>query len=215
MSYFMEECLDISLRAVLPVMQNRILANSSYFGIKTLKSPTDAWIYQEIIYDYKPDAIIEIGNFHGGSALMLAHLCDAIGHGKVIGLDICHDHVPQMVYDHSRITLIEGDACDEINNVKNLISPSDRLVIIEDSSHTYENTLNVMRAYSSLLKAGDWLIVEDSICHHGLDLGPKPGPYEAIETFLSETSDFDCERNRENFIITWNPKGYLRCNRKS
>ena len=55
-----------------------------------------------------------------------------------------------------------------------------------------------------------YLIVEDGICHHGLDEGPAPGPYEAVETFLSEQDAFVLDRSRENFLITWNPKGFLK-----
>ena len=67
-----------------------------------------------------------------------------------------------------------------------MISLEERVLIIEDSSHTYENTLNVLRLYSDFIKPGDYFIVEDSICHHGLSIGPIPGPYEAVEDFIKE-----------------------------
>ena len=73
------------------------------------------------------------------------------------------------------------------DKVKGMIGPNDNVLIIEDSSHTYENTLNVLQSNSSLVKPGGYFIVEDSICHHGLEVGPKPGPYEAIQEFLAET----------------------------
>ena len=38
---------------------------------------------------------------------------------------------------------------------------------------------------------------------------PRPGPYEAIEAFTAENDDFVIDRDRERFLITWNPKGYL------
>lgn len=47
----MEDRLDLSLRHVLQIMQDRIMSQSSYFGVKTLKSPIDFWIYQEIIFE--------------------------------------------------------------------------------------------------------------------------------------------------------------------
>ncbi|WP_205127274.1 MULTISPECIES: CmcI family methyltransferase [unclassified Okeania] len=68
----------------------------------------------------------------------------------------------------------------------------------------------MLRTYSTLIKTGDYFIVEDGICHHGLPVGPKSGPYEAIEAFVNENSDFEIDRGRESFLITWNPKGYLR-----
>jgi cephalosporin hydroxylase len=83
-------------------------------------------------------------------------------------------------------------------------------MVIEDSSHTYDHTLNVLRTYAPLVQIGDYFIVEDGICHHGLEVGPHPGPMEAIETFIAENSHFEIDRQREAFVITWNPKGYLR-----
>lgn len=210
MSYFMEESLEVPLGKILPVVQEGIMDRSSYFGVKTLKNPADAWTYQEIIFETRPDVIVEIGNKHGGATLMLAHLCDLIGKGKVIGLDITHASVPPVVKDHPRITLIEGDACDNLEAVTKLIADSDSVLIIEDSSHTYENTLNVLHTYSPFVKPGGYFIVEDSVCHHGLTEGPKPGPYEAIDTFVAENHDFEIDRSREKFVITWNPKGYLK-----
>jgi cephalosporin hydroxylase len=206
----MEDKLDMPLGQVLAIIQEGIMKNTTYFGIKTLKNPMDAWIYQEIIFVEKPDVVVEVGNAHGGSALLLAHLCDVIGKGRIIGVDISHKNVPQFVKDHPRITFIEGDACQCFEQVEQLIAKEDRVLVIEDSSHTYENTLNVLRFYSSLIKIGDYLIVEDSICHHGIDGGPQPGPYEAIEDFVKENNDFEIDRSRERFLITWNPKGFLK-----
>ena len=83
-------------------------------------------------------------------------------------------------------------------------------MIIEDSSHTYENTLNVLKTYNPLVTPKSYFIVEDSICHHGLDDGPNPGPYEAVETFMNESCNFEIDRTKESFFITWNPKGFLK-----
>ncbi len=215
MTEYMEENLDMPLRKALAIMQDRIMHQTTYFGVKALKNPLDHWVYQELIYENQPDIIIEIGNANGGSTLSLAHFCDLLGRGKVIGLDISHQGIPDLVKNHCRITLIEGDACQCFTEVEKLVSSNDRVLIIEDSAHTYENTLNILRTYSVLLKAGDYFIVEDSICHHGLSVGPSPGPYEAIEAFLKENGDFAIDRNRESFLITWNPKGYLRRTRLS
>lgn len=209
-SSHMEDRLDSPLREVLPVMQHSIMTGTSYFGIPTLKSPIDAWIYQEILFETRPDVIVEIGNFHGGSLLALAHLCDAIGHGRVIGVDLSHHLLPPLVRSHSRITLIDGDACESFEQVEPLIDAGDRVLVIEDSAHTFDNTLQVLRRYAPLVKPGGYFIVEDGICHHGLDVGPNPGPYEAIDSFLQENADFESDRSRERFLITWNPKGYLK-----
>jgi cephalosporin hydroxylase len=208
--YYMEEQLDMPLRQVLSIMQDRVMNETSYFGVKALRSPIDSWIYQELIVAAKPDVIVEIGNELGGGLLILAHLCDLLGHGRVIGVDLEHDRVPDAVRNHARITLIDGDACDSFSKVRKLVGVGERVLVIEDSAHTYENTLDVLRLYSNLISPGDYFIVEDSICHHGLTVGPSPGPYEAIEDFIKENAEFEIDRSRESFLITWNPKGYIR-----
>ncbi|MCP4110518.1 MAG: hypothetical protein GY749_34180 [Desulfobacteraceae bacterium] len=206
----MEEHLEMPLKKVLELMQNRVMNETSYFGIKTLKSPIDFWVYQEIIFQTQPDFIIEIGNYCGGSTLALAHICDNLGKGKVIGVDVSHKTVPENVIKHPRIILIQGDACESFEKVTDIVGSNHNVMIIEDSLHTFDNTLAVLRTYSALVKPGNYFIVEDSICHHGLEVGPNPGPYEAVETFLKENKEFESERTRESFFVTWNPKGYLR-----
>lgn len=205
---YLEQNLNTPVKLMLELLQKELF-NSTYFGIPVLKSPIDFWIYMEIIHQIQPDLIIEIGNYHGGSTLALAHILDAIGKGRVVGVDISHDVIAQEVRAHSRITLITGDACEVFSQVKTLVKEHEIVLIIEDSAHTYQNTLNVLRAYSPLVSKGSYFIVEDSNCHHGIEIGPTPGPYEAIERFISENKDFSIDRTKERFIITSNPKGYL------
>jgi cephalosporin hydroxylase len=205
---FMEECLDWPLARVLPILQRRITEGSTYHGIPTLKNPSDFWIYQEILWDTRPEVIIEIGNFFGGSALALAH-CDALGKGRIIGVDTTHENVDPRVKAHPRIRFVTGDACEMYPEVERMLEGKN-VMVIEDSRHTYENTLNVLEAYSPLVAVRNYFIVEDSICHHGLDIGPKPGPYEAVETFITMNKNFVVDRTREGYCITWNPKGFLK-----
>jgi cephalosporin hydroxylase len=202
--------LDIPLKEALPIIQNRIMSETTYFGVRTFKNPLDAWIYQEIIFEVKPDIIIELGNSNGGSTLLLAHLCDLMGNGRVIGIDLSHEIVPESVKKHPRIIFIVGDACNNFNAVKRYIHKDEKVLVIEDSSHTFENTLNILKLYSTLVTKGSYIIIEDSICHHSLELGPNPGPYEAIEEFIKGNNEFIMDRNKEAFLITCNPKGYLR-----
>lgn len=198
------------LGELLPVVQRRIMEQTTYFGVPALQNPLDFWIYQEIVHETRPDAIVEIGTRFGGTALALAHLCDAAQRGRVISVDLSHEDVPDIVRDHPRITLIEGNALDCFDAVSSRLDTAESCFVIEDSSHTYENTLEVLRRYSFLVRAGGYFVVEDGICRHGLQLGPSPGPYEAVETFVAENRDFEIDRSREGFIVTWNPKGYLK-----
>jgi cephalosporin hydroxylase len=206
----LEDSLELTLRELIPLMQHRIMNESRYFGIPTWKNPTDFWIYQEMLCELKPDVIVEIGNHYGGSTLALAHLCESLGCGRVIGVDLCHAAIAPPIRTHPRITLVEGEACASFERVAAMIRPKEHVLIIEDSSHTFENTLQILKTYAPLIKSGGYFIVEDGICHHGLDGGPFPGPYEAVEGFVSHNPYFVIDRSREAFLITWNPKGYLR-----
>jgi len=211
MSQYLETSTSMPLCEALEIMQKRIVdGRTTYFGIPTLKNPLDFWVYQEMLTARPPDVIIEIGNKYGGSALALAHLLDLIGKGRIIAIDIDHAELSPKAKAHPRIEFIEGDACALVDNVKRQIPEGADVLVIEDSSHTYQNTLDVLRAYSGLTQQGAYFIVEDSICHHGLNVGPDPGPFEAIEDFVAENPDFEIDRSKESFLITWNPKGFLR-----
>ncbi|VVM05790.1 CmcI family methyltransferase [Methylacidimicrobium tartarophylax] len=206
----MEERLEEPLQRVLERMQARILIGTTYFGIKTFKCPLDFWVYQELLYECQPEVVVEIGNFHGGSALALAHILDALGKGRIIAIDINQRKIDPRAKRHPRISWMQGDAKLLAGKVASQISESERVLIIEDSEHTYDNTLGVLRAYAGLVSPGSYLIVEDTNCHHGVADGPSPGPYEAVADFLAEDDRFEADRIRENFGITWNPRGYLR-----
>jgi cephalosporin hydroxylase len=206
----MEDCLGLSLKEALGIMQTRILNRTTYFGVKALKCPIDFWIYQEILFETRPDFVVEIGNHCGGSTLALAHLCDCLGKGQVVAVDITHEAVPDIVRHHPRVHLITGDACQSFPEVRSLIPPGAGVMVIEDSAHTFENTLGVLSTYSELIRPGGYFVVEDGIINHGLDVELSPGPYEAIGAFVEKNPDFEIDRERESFLITWNPKGYLR-----
>jgi len=206
----MEEALSKTLDEILEVIQARVVTDSTYFGIPCQRSPLDFWIYQEIIFALKPDVIVEIGSYCGGSALSLAHLCDHLGKGRIIAVDIDHSRLNQTAKDHPRISFITGDACEVFDEVVAKCGGATAVMVIEDSSHEYQSTLNILKKYSQLVTVGSYLIVEDSICHHGLNTGPNPGPYEAILDFIDNHQNFYIDRKKEAFLVTWNPKGYLK-----
>ena len=206
---YLEHSLELPLKKVIQDIQDRIVHKTSYFGVKTFKNPMDFWVYQEIIFDQKPDVIIEIGNKWGGSSLAMAHYLDILGHGRIIGVDINHSLLHEKAKQHPRITYIENDAVLAFEEVDKLINEDEVVFIIEDSAHTYDNTIKVLELYSKYIKKDGYFVIEDSICHHGLDIGPSPGPYEAIEAFIKSRDDFVIDREKESFLITWNPKGFL------
>lgn len=185
-----------------------------YMGIETMKFPTDMWVMQEIIYENKPDVLIETGTWKGGSALYYAHVMDAVGHGRVVTID--NDKKEELPV-HNRIHYLNGNCLsDEIlSSVKDLIGNGTVMVNL-DSSHDKDHVLKEMELYGSFVTEGKYMVVEDGILGHPIKMKDKagkdmfPGPYEAINEFLLVHSRFECDRDREKFQIIANIKGYLR-----
>lgn len=184
---------------------------TTWLGRQAIKNPFDAWVYQEIINTTKPTIIIEIGNFAGGSTLFLASIFDALGRGKIIGVDKDHSRVLDL--NHKRILWITGDATTSeiFDKIQKEISTQDKVMIIEDSSHEFKPTLKILELYSKLVSKDCYLIVEDGICREKYIIdGPKPGPYEATHEFLKNHPEFIVDKKMEKFFLTYNPDGFLK-----
>lgn len=181
-------------------------------GVRALKNPLDAWVYQEIIHDVKPDVIVEIGSYEGGSTLFFANMLDLLGHGTVISIDI--DRSKYRV-NHERIVAITGDssAPDTIARVIELCRGR-AVLVVHDGNHNKEQVLRDLQAYSKLVSVGSYFIVEDGIVDlfdPGDGIGQqKEGPLLAVEEFLRGNSNFVADLERERYILTYNPRGFLR-----
>jgi cephalosporin hydroxylase len=186
-------------------------STTTWFGVKALKCSTDAWIYQELLYRTQPDVIIECGVRHGGGALYLAHLCDLIGKGEILGVDITLRLVHEKVRAHPRITLFEGSSTEPniVEEVRKRCEGKKTMVIL-DSDHSETHVANELRAYAPMVSKGCYLIVEDGIVN-GHPAHPKhgPGPYEATQSFLKQNDGWKVDKECERLLLTFNPSGYL------
>ena len=184
-------------------------ADARWMGVPLSKIPFDLWAYQEILYETRPELIVETGTFQGGSALYLAHLCDLLGHGRVLTIDIRdREGRPQ----HERVTYLTGSsvAPDVLEQVRHATAGR-RTMVILDSDHSEEHVLAELRAYAPLVSPGCYLIVEDTnVGGHPVHPDHGPGPTEALERFLKDTDDFEVDRGRETFLVSFNPGGYLK-----
>jgi cephalosporin hydroxylase len=214
--------LGVPLIAWINYHQREMIGHQQchWLGHRALKNPMDAWIYQEILYEVKPDIIIELGNKNGGSTLFLAGICELMGHGRVLAVDIDHS---QFTASHPRIELLTGDCGTEavVDAVKRKCTEQ-KVLVIHDADHTKEAVLRDLRNFSPLVGLGSYFIVEDSILGikgfgEGYDKGvgafliPKVDtPLQAIEQFLKENHDFVVDESRERYILTYNYRGYLR-----
>lgn len=188
----------------------KTFVDTFWLGIPILKCPLDMWIYQEILYEQKPDLIIETGTAGGGSALYFASLFDMLGNGEIVTVDIeANDKRPQ----HKRIKYILGSssAPEIFSQVQALARGKKKVMVILDSDHSQKHVLDELRLYHSLVTKGSYLIVEDSnVYGHPVFIEHGPGPMEAMNVFLKENNQFEVDRSREKFYMTFNPSGYLR-----
>ena len=182
---------------------------ATWLGAQALKNPLDLWVYQEILFETQPELIVETGTYRGGSAAFLASMCDLLGHGEIVSIDI--EQVREDYPNHSRITYLGGRSStdpDVVAEVRERAAGKRTLVIL-DSDHSQRHVEAELAVYAPLVPVGGYLIVEDSnIGQIRKDL--LPGPLEAIERFTAMTDEFEIDRSREKFLITFNPSGYLR-----
>lgn len=183
--------------------------NTYWMGVLCQKCPLDLWIYQELIFEQRPDLIVETGTHSGGSALFLAHLCDLLGHGEVVSIDI--ETRPRPV--HPRIRYILGSSGDPaiVEQALSAYKAKENILVILDSDHSERHVLRELELLAPLVKVGGYLIVEDTNIN-GHPTYPEfgPGPYEAVGKFLAANPHFEIDHAREKFMMTFNPRGYLK-----
>jgi cephalosporin hydroxylase len=180
-------------------------------GAPAQKCPLDLWIYQEILFETRPGLIVETGTAAGGSALFLASICDLLGHGHVVTIDVAEGERPP----HPRISYLHGSSTDPVivAQVQRMAATADGVMVVLDSEHACEHVLAELEAYGPLVTPGCYLIVEDTnVNGHPVLAEHGPGPAEAVETFLANGAGalFDVDRDRERLLLSFNPGGYLR-----
>lgn len=188
-----------------------------YRGVPFCKSPFDIGLYMLLFSRITPRSVIEIGGKYGGSALWFADMLSAAndGDGRIVSID----NNPLHEFEDDRITFLKGDASALGKTLfrKDLVELPRPLVVIEDSSHTYDDSLATLNFFHEYLQPGDYIIVEDGI----VSQLPNPkfrdyedGPIRAIRDFLvlhGERYEIDkslCDHYGYN--ATFNPNGYLR-----
>ncbi len=202
--------------------------NFRWFGIPILQVPQDLQAKQEIIWEVKPDLIIETGVACGGSimfsATMLSALegCGEIKNSNVIGIEInLYPENKKAIFNHplsKKITIIEGSSIDKkiIEEIE-WLSRGRKVLVCLDSKHTHEHVLAELRAYAPLVSVGSYIIVEDT----GIEDLPKGttsnrpwgkgnNPKTAVWEFLKENDNFEIDDIDKKLIMTGNPSGYLR-----
>lgn len=188
---------------------------NKWMGILTQQNPNDVWITQEIIYEVKPDFIIETGTLNGGSALIWAMLLEQINpEGKVITVDIedlSGEAKKRQIAQQKVQFLLGSSTSPEIIEKISAQVQGKRVLVILDSDHRKDHVLKELQLYSPFVPVGSYIIVQDSnVSGHPIEWGDGPGPMEAIEEFLQKNTTFESDLSRERLLFTMYPKGYLK-----
>jgi cephalosporin hydroxylase len=213
--------------------------NFTSLGRPIIQYPQDMVALQELIWEVKPDLIIETGIAHGGSIIMsasmlaLLDMCEAIeseavldpknSKRKVLGLDIdIRQHNREAIEAHpmsSRIQMIQGSsiAPEVIEQVKAVAKNHQRVLVCLDSNHTHDHVLAELEAYASLTSVGSYCVVFDTIVEDmpkamfpDRPWGPGNNPKTAVWEYLRTHPEFEIDKSIDHkLMISVAPDGYL------
>lgn len=203
--------------------------NFSWMGRPIIQYPQDMIAMQEIIWDIKPDLIIETGIAHGGSLIYYASLLELLsisgfGCGKVLGVDIdIREHNRKEIESHpmyKNIDMIQGSSISQevIDQVKKQAEGKERILVILDSNHTHKHALDELIAYAPLVSKDSYCVVFDSLIedmpadsYPDRPWGPGDNPKTAVWEYLKTHPEFAIDKSIQNkLLITVAPDGYLK-----
>jgi len=224
---------------IIDSLEDKYSYNFKWFSRPIIQYPQDIVAMQELIWQVKPDLIIETGIAHGGSLVMSASMlsmldyCDAVESGlvldpqkskrRVLGLDIdirAHNKAAIEAHPMShKIDMIQGSsiASEVISEVRRRAKNYDRILVCLDSNHTHQHVLSELEAYASLVSLGSYCVVFDTIIEDlpaGLfpdrPWGKGDNPKTAVHEFLKTHSEFEIDKSiHDKLLITVAPDGYL------
>jgi cephalosporin hydroxylase len=200
--------------------------NFRWLGRPIIQYPQDVFALQEILWDVKPDLVIETGIAHGGSLVFYASMLEMLGEGgRVLGVDVdIRSHNRAAIEAHpmsKRIEMIEGSSVDPriIEAVRRRAAQSSSVLVVLDSSHTHAHVLAELEAYEALVRPGGYIVVLDTVVEDmraddfpNRPWGPGNSPKTAVHEFLQHNTRFEVDRDLDaKLLISVAPEGYLRC----
>jgi len=209
---YSRKALEILSEIWIKVQWNELNWRSfSWLGQPIWQLPDDLLRLQEVLIQIVPDVIVETGVNEGGSTLFFASLCELVGHGRVLSVDIqIPELVSRQVLAHRlsrRITFIEGNsvAAETIQAIRRQITAKERVFVFLDSDHSKDHVLAELEHYSPLVSVGSYIVACDGIMH---DLADTPrgdpawrfnNPMVAAQQFVEHHPKFLIERPKTKF----------------
>lgn len=199
--------------------------NFSWMGRPIIQYPQDMIVMQELIWNLKPDLIIETGIAHGGSLIYYASILELIGNGEVLGIDIdIREHNKREIERHpmfKRISMIQGSSIDDAiaNEVREKARGKKQILVCLDSNHTHEHVLRELELYGPLVSKDSYIVVFDTIVEdlpEGYFSQKRPwgignNPKTAVEEFLKKNDSFIVDESIDHkLLISVAPGGYLK-----
>lgn len=221
-----ENLQNLTNRWFIESCRHKYSYNFSWMGRPIIQFPQDIIAMQEIIWQVKPDLIVETGIAHGGSLIFYASMLELIGEGgKILGIDVdIRQHNRVEIEKHpmfKRITMIEGSSIDEeiAKQVFDFAKGNSRVLVVLDSNHTHDHVLKELQLYSPLVTKDSYLVVFDTVVEDMPEdffsdrpWGKGNNPKTAVWEFLKTNKRFEIDKDIEaKLLITVAPDGYLKC----
>lgn len=198
--------------------------NFSWMGRPIIQYPQDMIAMQEIIWNVKPDLIIETGIAHGGSLIFYASLLELLGKGEVLGIDIdIREHNRREIESHPmirRIKMLQGSSIDRslVDEVKKYAEGKESVMVCLDSNHTHDHVLDELKFYSPFVTKGSYMVVFDTIVEDlpdnylpGRSWSRGDNPKTAVFEFLKSHPEFVIDTDIDNkLLVSVAPQGYLK-----
>ncbi len=192
-----------------------VLKETTFLGIPSTQNPCDNWSLQEMISEIKPDLLIETGTYKGGTTLFYAMVLEQVNpDARIVTIDIEPQVAEASGYDVFKrmVEVVTSDsvAPELIESLKER-AKGRKVFVVLDSLHTKEHVSRELAAYAPLVSVGSYIVVADTnVNGHPVLPGFGPGPYEAVEEFLAGHPEFEADRAREKFYLSFYPKGFLK-----
>ena len=224
-----QDLKEIRLRLYEYFIKYKYSYNFNWYGRPIIQYPDDIMALQQILFALQPDLIVETGVAHGGSLIFYASLCQLMGKGEILGIDVdirAHNREAIEAHPmHSRITLLNASSTSAaaVAKAKEMAQGKEKVMVVLDSNHTHEHVLEELGLYSELVGEGSYLIVCDTAIEYceernweGRPWGKGNNPKSALDEFLQENDRFAVDQDLEKTLLfTASPGGYLKCLRNA